>query len=153
LSQPSTNTEWQRERRILGFAGVIPFLACAALLVLSDDRAWQSVASDTLRGYAAVIASFLGAVHWGVASTADDRLAHARLRWGIMPALIAWSLLAMPAPYALIGFAVLFALILIVDRHLLPVLDDTYRQLRLQLTVAVIATLVVAAAAVSGGPA
>ena len=57
---------WQTERRWLGYAGLAPFLACAAVLLLADEPAWRRVAMDTLRNYAAVIASFLGAVHWGI---------------------------------------------------------------------------------------
>lgn len=137
--------DWRNERRVYGFAGLLPFLACLAVLSFSDDSRWVGVASDTLRTYAAVIASFLGAVHWGASADADSGPGRARLRWGIMPALLAWTLLALPAAAAFAGFATLFALILVVDRHLLPVLDDSYRQLRLQLSLVVIATLLVAA--------
>ncbi|MCB1722164.1 MAG: DUF3429 domain-containing protein [Chromatiaceae bacterium] len=138
---------WQRERRWLGYAGVIPFATCVGVMLATDDPAWRLVATDTLRHYAAVIASFLGAVHWGVAADDRDGLHHARLRWGVMPALLAWTLLALPPGFAFVGFGVLFTLILVVDRYLLPVLDDHYRQLRLPLTVLVVATMVLAAIA------
>jgi hypothetical protein len=130
----------------LGYAGLIPFLICTAALAFADDPAWRQVASDTLLNYAAVIASFLGAVHWGFAAAANDDATVARLRWGVMPALIAWVLLAVaPDSLAFAGFAVLFGLILSADRYFLPVLDDAYRQLRLQLSSVVVATLAVAA--------
>ena len=139
---------WHSERRWLGYAGLVPFLVCVAVLAVADDPAWRGVAMDTLRHYAAVIASFLGAVHWGMAAQRDDSFTRARLRWGVTPALIALVLLAVtPDSVALLGFAFLFALILIVDRFLLPVLDDTYRQLRVQLSVVVISSLLVAALA------
>jgi hypothetical protein len=153
MQHAADNAPWQRERWWLGHAGLIPFVICAALIALVSDPVWTDLAVDTLRGYAAVIASFLGAVHWGAAAAARDGLHRARLRWGVAPALIAWTLLAIPAAYAFGGFAVLFGLILIVDRYLLPVLDDAYRRLRLQLTLVVIAAMIVAAAAVPGGPA
>jgi hypothetical protein len=137
---------WQSERRWLGYAGLVPFLICVAVLVVADDPAWRGVAMDTLLHYAAVIASFLGAVHWGMAVQQNDRFTLARLRWGVTPALIAWVLLAVtPAGVALLGFAFLFTLILIVDRFLLPVLDDTYRQMRVHLSVVVVVSLLVAA--------
>lgn len=142
---------WQRERRWLGYAGVLPFAACLGVMLLAEDPVWRTVATDTLRHYAAVIASFLGAVHWGVTADPSEGLQHARLRWGVMPALLAWTLLALPAGFAFAGFAVLFSLILIVDRYLLPVLDDRYRELRLPLTVAVVLALIVATFASSGG--
>ncbi len=139
---------WQSERRWLGYAGLVPFIICVAVLVVADEPAWREVAMDMLRHYAAVIASFLGAVHWGMAAQSDDSFTRARLRWGVTPALIAWVLLAVtPASVALLGFAFLFALILIVDRFLLPVLDDTYRQMRVQLSVVVILSLLIAALA------
>lgn len=145
MSSSSTNgSYWQRERRWLGYAGLIPFVTCAAV-ILYGDSAWQTTAVDLLRSYAALIASFLGAVHWGVAADSRDGLHHARLRWGVMPALIAWTLLLLPDAFAFAGMAILFALILVVDRYLLPVLDDHYRRMRLQLSLVVIATLIVAA--------
>ena len=142
---------WRRERRWLGYAGLLPFLGCLILIWIDSDGALRGVAIETLRGYAAVIASFLGAVHWGVASRADDRLQRARLRWGVTPALLAWALLALPDTFAFAGFAVLFSLILIVDRYLLPVLDEPYRQLRLQLSSVVVVAMLLSAWITSGG--
>jgi hypothetical protein len=139
---------WQRERAWLGYAGLAPFLAGLAALALAADGEVQRLAGDLLRYYAAVIASFLGAVHWGV--TADDPRQRARLRWGVIPALCAWVLLMLPAAAAFAGFALLFALILGVDRYLLPILDDRYRALRLQLSAVVIAAMLLAAWLSSG---
>ena len=143
--------DWRRERRWLGYAGLLPFLACLGVLWSSDNALWRDTAASTLRGYAAVIASFLGAVHWGVAAAAGERLRRARLRWGVMPALIAWTLLQLPDTHAFVGFALLFVLILIVDRYLLPVLDEQYRELRLQLSLVVIAALALTAWVTHGG--
>ncbi|MCG6967340.1 MAG: DUF3429 domain-containing protein [Chromatiaceae bacterium] len=144
---------WQWERRWLGYAGLVPFLACLAVLLLTGDRHWNGIAVDTLRNYAAVIASFLGALHWALAGASPDRLQRARLRWGVVPALVGWALLALPAASSLAGFALLFAAILLVDRRLLPILDDGYRRLRLQLSVVVVPTLVAAAALAAVRPA
>lgn len=146
----SSTAPWQRERGWLGYAGLIPFVACLGVILVADDANRLQVAVDTLRHYAAVIASFLGAVHWGVAADARDGLRRARLRWGVMPALIGWTLLAVPAAFAFAGFALLFALILAVDRYLLPILDDGYRRLRLRLSLVVVATLAGAAFALAG---
>jgi hypothetical protein len=145
LAATSTSS-WEQERRWLGYAGLIPFVGCVAILYLGEP-AWRASAIDMLRNYAALIASFLGAVHWGVATDNRDGRQHARLRWGVVPALIAWTLLTLPDAFAFVGLAVLFALILTVDRYLLPVLDDRYRRLRMQLSVVVIITLVAAAGA------
>jgi len=144
------NSAWRHERRLIGYAGLAPFIACLAVFMTTSDARTITVASDTLRHYAAVIASFLGAVHWGVLDGRHDPRRHARLRWGIMPALIGWTLLAIPVKPALLGYAALFALILIVDRRFLPLLDDTYRELRTQLTVVVVISLLLAAVLVPG---
>ena len=135
--------DWQRERLWLGYAGLLPFVTCLAVVV-AGDVAWRATAIELLRIYAALIASFLGAVHWGVTTNRGDGRQRARLRWGVMPALIAWTLLLLPDAYAFAGLALLFVLILIVDRYLLPVLDDAYRQLRLRLSLVVVGTLAIA---------
>lgn len=131
--------------RLLGYAGLLPFAGCLALMLLSDDRGWQAQAGSQLLNYAALIASFLGAVHWGAAFYGRQGQQGARLAWGVTPALIAWSLLSLPQGMALAGLAALFALILLVDYHLLPLLDEDYRRLRLRLSALVIACLLSAA--------
>jgi hypothetical protein len=148
VSSALATLDWQRERAWLGYAGLLPFLVGVALLVGGRDAASMALAADLVRYYAAVIASFLGAVHWGVMTDARDSRRRARLRWGVTPALIAWLLLLLPTAPAFLGFALLFALILGVDRHLLPILDDRYRRLRLRLSAVVIACLLVAAVVV-----
>lgn len=143
---PTLIPSHNRERRWLGFAGLVPFAACLGVLIIADDAQWQRSAVLTMQNYAALIAAFLGAVHWGIAAARSDRLGAARLRWGVTPALIAWVLLALPGNAALIGFAVLFTLILIVDVRILPALDDDYRALRQPLSLLVILFLLAAAA-------
>lgn len=57
----------------LGYGGLLPFLALTVLLLLGEG--WlpagmmHSHLAFGLAAYAAVIASFLGAVHWGVVLT------------------------------------------------------------------------------------
>jgi hypothetical protein len=142
--------DFRQRRRFLGYAGLLPFAACLAVLLSSDDRSWLEQATESMRNYAALIAAFLGAVHWGI--SANDRQEHqtVRLVWGVTPAVVAWFLLSLPGSVALVSFAALFTLILAVDRHLLPVLDDDYRQLRLRLSTLVIVILLVAALAAHG---
>ena len=137
-------------RRLLGITGLLPFAASAAVLLLSADRGWQTTAADGLLNYAALVASFLGAVHWGAAAQGHREQPRLRLAWGVTPALVAWLLLGLPDSIALMGFAGLFALILVVDRSLLPVLDDDYRRLRLRLSVPVIILLLACSIAAPG---
>ena len=140
---------WRRERAWLGYAGLFPFAAALVALVSVTDPAGRTLAIDVMRYYSAVIASFLGAVHWGVA-VLDPDMRRARLRWGVMPALIAWTLLLLPPTAALPGFVVLFAAILYVDWHLLPLPDEHYRPLRAQLSAGVILVLTVASLLLGG---
>jgi hypothetical protein len=138
--------------RWLGYAGLLPFVACLAVMLLSDDRNWQAQAASQLISYAALIASFLGAVHWGAAFYDRQGQQGARLAWGVTPALAAWSLLSLPQGMALAGLAALFSLILLVDYRLLPLLGEDYRRLRLRLSAVVIACLLTAAWVYTGTP-
>lgn len=135
-------------RRFLGYAGLLPFAGCLALMLLTDDRSLQALAASQLLHYAGLIASFLGAVHWGAAVHVRQGPQSARLAWGVVPALVAWPLLNLPQDVAFTGFAVLFGVILLVDCYLLPLQDDDYRRLRLRLSALVIACLLTAAAIV-----
>ena len=141
-----------RSRSWLGHAGLIPFVAGLAVLLLVDDRAWQAWTATQLLNYAALIASFLGAVHWGAALSGETGPRPARLAWGVTPALLAWALLNLPLGIALAGFAALFGIILLVALYLLPLLDDDYRRLRLRLSTLVIGCLLAAALAAPGLP-
>jgi glutaredoxin/chromate transport protein ChrA len=76
---------------LLGYAGLIPFLAGAVLIAVGE----HDFGATLLAGYAAVILSFVGAVHWGLALGQGER------RWrhygtSVVPALIAWAALLLP---------------------------------------------------------
>jgi len=48
-----------KSRRLLGYAGLLPFAGCLAVVLLADDRGLQVLAASQLLYYAALIASFL----------------------------------------------------------------------------------------------
>lgn len=87
----------------LGLGGLIPFVAIAAGILLFPSDVPVPRLVQAVIAYGAVILSFLGAVHWGLA-LADDRLAvpgHARtlrlrLALGVLPALVGWAALLIP---------------------------------------------------------
>ncbi|TCZ55380.1 DUF3429 domain-containing protein [Roseicella aquatilis] len=85
----------------LGLAGLLPFLA-GALLAWTAPEAWRGIALQALAAYGAVILSFLGAVHWGLALRAPASEAGAaapRLWLGVLPSLLGWvALLLTPRP-------------------------------------------------------
>ena len=147
MTSATANLSWgPRTRRKIGYAGLLPFTGCLAVMLMADDLKVQALAATQLLYYAALIASFLGAIHWGVAFYGQAHLQTARLVWGVTPALMAWPLLSLPPHIAFTGMAALFAFVLVVDCSLLRLLDDDYRRLRLRLSVMVIACLLTAAA-------
>lgn len=108
----------------LGYAGLIPFVLGAALTWVVRPDAHPYVV-DALAKYAALIVSFLGGIHWGVAMkrtaeaspAASPPALSGAFVWGIVPSLLAWVAVVMP-PYA--GLAALGALIVLcylVDRR------------------------------------
>lgn len=118
----------------LGHAGLLPFALLALLLWVVAPEA-QAFVALAMVAYAALIASFLGGIHWGVvwlklvttghlgAATAQhDALYHHRqhLVWGVTPSLLAWPGVLMPAHAALPWLGLVLVLAYLVDRRLYP---------------------------------
>ena len=103
----------------LGYAGVLP-LAAGALLVWLVWPEAHPYATAALAGYAAVIVSFLGGIHWGVAFAREDAQA-AWWLWGVTPSLLAWIAVLMPPSSGLVVLGVMFIVCYAVDRRLYPV--------------------------------
>ena len=102
----------------LGYAGLLPFVLGAFLvwIVRPDAHPYATLA---LSAYAAVIVSFLGGIHWGLALRHAEPPA-ALLAWGVVPSLVAWVAVVMP-PYA--GLVVQGAMLVacyLVDRRVYP---------------------------------
>jgi hypothetical protein len=139
--------------RLLGLAGLIPFVGGAVAVFLSDG--WtRAVALQALAAYGAVILSFLGAVHWGFALAAPIEEARAaRFVGGVMPSLWAWASIAvLPASLACIALAIGLGLTLAAEELALSrgFTPRGYQGLRRLLT-AVAAACLVAAAVVAVG--
>ena len=81
----------------LGYGGLLPFLLPA--LIAPFDAAHGSVWLEIQRAYGAIILSFVGALHWAFAMQPgiadDDR--HRHFIWSVVPALIGWLALILPA--------------------------------------------------------
>ena len=75
--------------RTLGHAGLIPFVLLAALLWLVNVelQAWVAIA---LAAYAALIASFLGGIHWGLAFQRQAQHMQAPVRTHLVWGVLAW---------------------------------------------------------------
>jgi hypothetical protein len=121
----------------LGYGGLLPFIALAGLTCLDREREvfWQG----NLRAYGALILSFIGALHWGVAMvmsniTADQR--SVMFVWSVVPCLLGFA--------SLIAHSVLGDMLLVggflahywQDRRLaaMAALPAWYLPLRLRLT-------------------
>lgn len=131
----------------VGGFGLVPFVAGAGL-ALATDLPW---AIDALRFYAAVILSFLGGVHWGLAiadfgAPPGHGAGWTRLGGSVLPALIAWVCLLLPPAPGLLAMALAFAALLAADllavrRALAP---PWYPRLRIPLTFVVAVCLTIA---------
>jgi hypothetical protein len=130
--------------RWLGFGGLVPFvtLAGASLLDPAHAERW----SFALLAYAAVILSFVGALHWGFATLWQSSSPECRARlmgWSVVPALGAWISLLLTTGMGLGLLCVLFVAHYLRDVQLARTheLPDWYLRLRLRLTVGAVPCL------------
>jgi hypothetical protein len=115
-SQVAAPSLWAQR---LGYAGLLPFVLLAIATGVGEpgQRAFAGLA---LAGYGAVIASFLGAIHWGLVMRDASRQSLALLGWGILPSLLVWvALMLNPKAGLLVIAAVLWACFA-VDRVVYP---------------------------------
>lgn len=119
----------------LGYAGLLPFVSLAlASYLLAPEQ--QADVLSALRGYAATIVSFLGAIHWGLtlrdAATPSTRM----LAWGVLPSLLAWLALMLPISSGLWLLAAGLWACFAVDRQVYPQLGlNDWLAMRLVLSV------------------
>ena len=131
----------------LGYAGLIPFILLAALMWLVDAELLPFVAI-ALSGYAATIVSFLGGVHWGIGFMKGEAAPRFHFVWGVVPSLIAWLALMMPAYAALPLFGLVVVACYAVDSKTYPAAGlASWLPMRLRLTVVATASCVLGAAA------
>ena len=107
----------------LGYAGLVPFVACALFVWLLPQRPSEhAFVADAMAKYAALVASFLGGVHWGLGMLrpAATTPAAAPFAWGVVPAVLGWSAALMPPYAALPALGALLVACYAVDRHLYP---------------------------------
>lgn len=145
------DTDVPATARWLGAFGAVPFVVLALSVPMFDGMPREQ-AAFALAAYGAVILSFLGGVHWGLAiAAAGPRQAPAglsrRLGFSVVPSLLGWTALLLPRPLDFVVLAAAFALLLLFDvlasrRGEAP---PWYPTLRWPLTVVVVASLAVAA--------
>jgi hypothetical protein len=102
----------------LGYAGLLPF-AIGALLVWAVRPDAHPYVTALLAAYAAVIVSFLGGIHWGLAMR-HAVPPHVLLVWGVVPSLVAWVAVVMPAYAGLVVLGAMLVVCYLVDRRVYP---------------------------------
>lgn len=130
----------------LGLTGLIPFVLGAALQWYGPPG-WRMLAGMALLSYGAVIVSFLGGIHWGLAMRVSP-VPVARLVWGVLPSLLGWLAVLLDSPWGPLVLALSLLVCFAVDRAV-------YRELGLDawLALRAVLTLVAAMALVAGAAA
>jgi len=101
----------------LGYGGLIPFVVLAAAIWLAEANISVHLISLALVGYGASIASFLGAIHWGLAMRDTHQQHPESYAWGVIPSLIAWLALLPDPAFGLCLLAGLLWVSYAVDRR------------------------------------
>jgi hypothetical protein len=119
-----------------------------SLIAVFGPPATQVTSSQALLQYGAIIATFVGALHWAyaVAGVTSSASATARYGWSVLPSLVAWLALQQPPQTGLRIVAVLLGACYLADRQLLrpTSLPQWIADLRLLLTSVAVVSLVVA---------
>jgi len=132
----------------LGYAGTVPFIALALSIFAGVDPAAFGLTDlpRKLLVYGAVIISFIGAVHWGVALLANADKQNILFIYSVVPALAAWLWIFFPDKVAIFGMAATVAAMYFLDRFILTgLVPDGYLKMRLHLTIVVALCLTLAA--------
>lgn len=106
--------------RWLADAGLLPFLGGALLVWVGLAPELHAFVTAAMSAYAALVLSFLGGIHWGLAfrQTAPPATLFV---WGVLPALLAWLAVLMPPHAGLVLHGVLLVACYLVDRRVYPV--------------------------------
>jgi hypothetical protein len=137
----------------LTYAGVLPFLCCALLLLFAPAMGlggFRQLALQALTTYAAVIVSFLGGIQWGVAlATNEQQPQTARSLWllSVVPSLLAWAMLFLPNGSSRVIVAIfLVGFVWVVDAllHLQQVIPSWFFRLRSIVSAVVLISLILA---------
>lgn len=119
----------------MGYGGLVPF-AGLALATWFAEPAYRVSSSLALLGYGAVICSFLGAIHWGMAMRdGPSSQSFSQLGWGVVPSLLAWLALMIRPSAGLLLIAGVLCACFAVDRVMYPRFGaQAWLPMRLRLT-------------------
>jgi Protein of unknown function (DUF3429) len=138
---------------VLGGAGLLPLIAGVLLAFAAPDMLGVRVVR-VAEVYAALLLSFLGGMHWGLASAALARdpvklEAPRILGLSVLPSLVGWIALFLPGQYGLLMLAFAFLAVLFLDRATehLGYAPAWWMLLRIRLTAGVVLLMLLLAAA------
>lgn len=132
----------------LTLLSALPFIALSGMIAMHMDQ--QTILLHFLMTYAAVILSFLGGIHWGLAVLhypKNPNQAVLMLFESIVPPLLAWSLMLVDQVYLrLLSFAFLYALVWGIDSVLYnhKIIPQWFFNLRCVVTPIVVVSIYVA---------
>ena len=129
----------------LGGLGIIPFAGLSLATPFASD-ALKAQLSFALMAYGAIILSFLGGIHWGLAIGGvpqSDNTLWRRIALSILPSLVAWAALLAPSSIGFLVLAAAFVAMLLVDIRASRVneVPAWYPKLRWPLSCGVVAAL------------
>jgi len=133
----------EKTAKSLGYAGLIPFIVFSIgswfqLPFISDS-------TYILTAYAAIILSFMGAIHWGIAMSRSDEQNSRYFIASVIPGLSAWLALLMPQRYTIILLMIGFIALIIYDWYVEKPqrLPGWYIPMRNRLTFVVVMCLII----------
>lgn len=136
-----------RLARGLALAGFIPFAVLSLWLAgIAADHPWRAETNLLLKTYAALILSFLGGIRWGTAMLSRSVAAGRDMVASIVPSLVGWAALFVPAPHTYALLAVAFAAMGAWDNFAVhdKIAPAWFGRMRALLTVLVVSAMVVA---------
>ena len=127
----------------LGYAGLIPFVVLSVSLWFAG-QSLRDPALQALLLYAAIILSFMGAIHWGVGMSKAEVASTRLLVFSVIPPLIAWFAAFLPTLVQISVLYLAFAGLCVFDSREARAghLPKWYPRLRVPLTVVVVASLI-----------
>lgn len=126
--------------RLLTLSGALPFWLGVVLLLIG-----QSWAGPVALVYAALIASFVSGIHWGLTFGPAEGQSRLLLVTSNVVTLAAWGAALLPLRWGFALLALLFLGLFLVERRLGPVWPEWFARLRLQATSLVVIALILLA--------
>jgi len=125
-----------------GYAGAIPFVVCLLGVLLAPGAVWRLRAQQAAVDYGAVILSFVGALHWGLALGGRLRGDGRTIIASVLPSVVAAFALGLEGQRALSLLVVGFGLFWLYENHQVrDRLPADYLRMRRNLTLVVCGTL------------